>query len=68
MAGTAKRFSKLLHKEIDVHAAWLPISNTFRVGDYGLISDAVFATLGNIEEFGVVTRKSGCTLAKFGCC
>jgi hypothetical protein len=58
MAGTAKRFSKVLHSEIDVHAAWLPITNTFRVGDYGLISDGVLVKMGNIAEFGVVANSA----------
>lgn len=51
--GTARRFSKILHEEIDVYAAWLPVTNSFRLGDYGVISDGVFAALGNIDEFGV---------------
>lgn len=51
--GTARRFSKILHDEIDIHAAWLPVTNNFRLGDYGIISDGVFAKLGNIDEFGV---------------
>lgn len=51
--GTARRFSRLLHREIDVHAAWLPVTNTFRLGDYGMVSDGVLVKMGNIDEFGV---------------
>ena len=51
--GTARLFSKILHKEIDVHAAWLPVTNTFRLGDYGVISDGVLVKMGNIDEYGV---------------
>lgn len=51
--GTARRFSRALHDEIDVYAAWLPVTNNFRLGDYGVISDGVFAKLGNIDEFKV---------------
>lgn len=51
--GTARQFNKVLHSEIDVHAAWLPVTNTFRLGDYGVISDGVFVKVGNIDEFGV---------------
>ena len=51
--GTARRFSKVLHSELDVHAAWMPVTNTFAVGDYGVISDGVFVKMGNIKEFGV---------------
>ena len=51
--GTARRFSRILHRELDVHAAWLPVTNTFRLGDYGMISDGVLVKMGNIDEFGV---------------
>lgn len=51
--GTARKFSKVLHSELDVHAAWLPVTNTFALGDYGVVSDGVFVRMGNIAEFGV---------------
>ncbi|MBU2669651.1 hypothetical protein KOI35_39685 [Actinoplanes bogorensis] len=51
--GTARRFSKVLHSELDVHAAWMPVTNTFALGDYGVISDGVFVKMGNIKEYGV---------------
>jgi len=54
--GTAQQFSTVLHNEIRVHAAWLPITNTFRIGDYGLISDGVFVAMGNVSEFGVIPQ------------
>jgi hypothetical protein len=53
MAGTAKRLNRILQKEIHVHAAWLPVTNTLQVGDYGVISSGVFHKMGNISEFGV---------------
>ena len=52
--GIAKDFNKVIHKELEVHAAWLPVTNTFEVGDFGVISDGVFARMGGIEsDFGV---------------
>jgi hypothetical protein len=51
--GIAATFSKHLHKEVDAHAAWLPVANNFAVGDYGLVSDGVFNRMGSISEFGV---------------
>jgi hypothetical protein len=51
--GTASLFSKVLHKEIDVHAAWMPVANNFQLGDYGVISDGVLVKMGNIAEYGV---------------
>jgi hypothetical protein len=54
-------FNDLILKQLNVHAAWLPITNTFSIGDYGLISNGVFSRLGNIEQdFGVsFTTKPG---------
>ncbi|MBL7260511.1 hypothetical protein [Paractinoplanes lichenicola] len=51
--GTARKLSKILHSELDVHAAWLPVTNTFALGDYGVVSDGVFVKMGNIAEYGV---------------
>ena len=51
--GTAGLFSNILHKEISAYAAWMPVANTFRLGDYGVISDGVLVKMGNIDEFGV---------------
>jgi hypothetical protein len=51
--GLAAQFSKHLHKEVGAHAAWLPVANSFELGDYGLVSDGVFNRMGNVREFGV---------------
>lgn len=51
--GIAAQFSKSLHKEINAHAAWFPVTNSFELGDYGLVSDGVFQRIGNIAEFSV---------------
>jgi hypothetical protein len=52
--GTASRFDEILKDELNIHAAWIPIANTFRVGDYGLISEGVLVKAGNIkDDFGV---------------
>ncbi|MFZ5780915.1 MAG: hypothetical protein ACOY4R_12020 [Pseudomonadota bacterium] len=52
--GTASRFDGILKDELNIHAAWLPITNTFRVGDYGLVSDGVLVKAGNIkDDYGV---------------
>lgn len=51
--GTASLFDGILKRELNVHAAWLPITNTFEIGDYGVASDGVLVKMGNIREFGV---------------
>lgn len=52
--GTAHDFDDILKRELNIHAAWLPVTNTFRLGDYGLVSDGVLVAMGNIrDDFGV---------------
>jgi len=52
--GTARDFDDILKQELNIHAAWLPVTNTFRLGDYGLVSDGVLVAVGNIkDDFGV---------------
>ena len=51
--GVAKSFNKMLHKELTVYAAWLPVTNTFELGDYGHFEGGVFRKTGNIAKFGV---------------
>lgn len=52
--GTARRFNDTLRNELRIYAAWLPVTNTFKLGDFGLISDGVLVKVGNIQDdFGV---------------
>lgn len=48
--GTASQFDRILKSELNIHAAWIPITNTFKVGDYGLVSDGVIVKGGNIKD------------------
>ena len=50
---TPRTFNRVLRKELKVHAAWMPITNTFELGDYGVMSGGVFTKMGNISEFKV---------------
>ena len=53
--GTPQKFNDIIHEHLHAHAAWLPITNTYRLGDYGLIADGVFNKIGNIkDDFGVM--------------
>src|SRR5690349_4493208 len=51
--GLADEIAKVLHQQLKCHVAWLPISNTYALGDFGVISKGVFTKLGNISEFSV---------------
>jgi hypothetical protein len=52
--GIPKDFSSITEAQLHAYAAWLPITNAFRLGDYGLIAEGVFNKIGNIaDDFGV---------------
>jgi hypothetical protein len=51
--GLPNQFNDIIHSHLNVHAAWLPMAQIYELGDYGIISDGVFAKLGNISEFNV---------------
>jgi hypothetical protein len=50
--GIASKLEGILQKQIKCHAAWLPLANSFALGDYGLISGGVFTKMGSVKEFG----------------
>lgn len=51
--GIPRSFNNIIKKHLNVNAAWLPITNNYGLGDYGIISDGVFAKMGNIREFNI---------------
>ncbi|MBD2753435.1 hypothetical protein [Spirosoma validum] len=52
--GLAAQFETIIERQLNVHAAWVPVTTPYKLGDYGLISDGVFQKLGNIkDEFNV---------------
>ncbi|PCJ94424.1 MAG: hypothetical protein COA50_11725 [Flavobacteriaceae bacterium] len=48
MSGLARSYEKAIRKELSSHAAWLPITNTLKIGDYGYFEGGVFRSIGNI--------------------
>lgn len=48
--GLASNFNNAIHKELTAYAAWWPIVNAFKVGDFGVFKDGVFQSLGNIKD------------------
>jgi len=48
--GLADDVATVLHDQLKCQVAWLPISNTFGLGDYGIISHGVFTKMGNVNE------------------
>lgn len=51
--GLAEAFSDTLHEQLQAYAAWFPVVNTIKVGDFGVIEDGVFRSMGNISKFGI---------------
>lgn len=65
--GIKKSYNDALYHQLGIYAAWLPVTNTFKLGDYGLISDGVFVATGNIANLGITytTATSPPTSFKF---
>lgn len=49
----ARAFDRILRRQLNLSAAWVPAVTAFRLGDYGLWRSGVFVALGNVREFGV---------------
>lgn len=47
-----RKYAAILRKNFRMHAAWMPLTTPFALGDYGLWRRGVFTPLGNIREFG----------------
>lgn len=50
MSGLAENYGRIVKRELNAHAAWFPITNTFEVGDFGLIEDGTFRPIGKIRQ------------------
>lgn len=48
--GLAQSFNKAINKQLASYAAWMPIVNTFKVGEYGFFKDGIFSSLGNLKD------------------
>lgn len=54
MKGIPSLFNDIIRKQLKVYAAWLPITNNLKLGDYGIISGDIFEPIGNIkDDFGI---------------
>lgn len=52
----ARALARVLRNNFQMHVAWVPVTTSFSLGDYGLWRGGVFVPLGNIREFGVEAR------------
>lgn len=65
--GLAEQMTKSLHEQLSCHLAWLPLANTFALGDYGVFSRGVFTKMGTVSEFGasIASQDSGTVKLNF---
>ncbi len=56
----ARTAARVIRQQLRAHVAWLPLANTFQLGDFGVISGGIFTRLGNVRSLGVKfgTRRS----------
>ena len=59
-SGRARTAARVIRQQLRAHVAWLPLANTFQLGDFGVISGGIFTRLGNVRSLGVKfgTRRS----------
>ncbi|HEX6242643.1 MAG TPA: hypothetical protein VFZ61_17135 [Polyangiales bacterium] len=62
--GLANEIAAVLRRQLKCHVAWLPIANTFALGDYGVFSHGVFTKLGNVQDLKVSFREATSPAAK----
>src|SRR4030095_9365239 len=48
--GVAQGFNNAIHTQLAAYAEWMPIVNTFKIGEFGIFKDGVFQSLGNIKD------------------
>lgn len=52
--GVPNLFNDIIEKHLNVFAAWVPVVNSYKLGDYGIFADGVFSKLGNLkDDFGI---------------
>jgi hypothetical protein len=56
---TPHQFNQIIKSQLNVFSAWMPIVNNYKLGDYGIMSDGVFAKLGNITDEFQITFSEG---------
>jgi hypothetical protein len=51
--GIANTYNRIIRRELETHAAWFPITNTFALGDFGVVDGGIFTRIGNISSLGI---------------
>ncbi len=57
--GVPNQFNDIIQKNLNVFAAWIPIVNKYKLGDYGVFANGIFSKLGNITDDFQVTFIEG---------
>jgi hypothetical protein len=48
--GLAQSINKALHSQLELYVAWVPVINTFKVGEYGIFKDSIFTSQGHLKD------------------
>jgi hypothetical protein len=51
--GIANAYNRVIRRQLEQHAAWLPLANIFRLGDFGVVSNGLFTRIGNVSDLGL---------------
>lgn len=55
--GLANAYSRIIRQQLRKHGAWVPITNVFTLGDFGVVSNGIFSRIGNISDLGIAFAK-----------
>lgn len=48
--GLATSFNSAIRDNLAAYSAWMPIVNTFQIGEFGVFKEGVFQSLGNVKD------------------
>lgn len=48
-----RKAARVIRQQLAANVAWLPLANSFELGDFGVFSGGVFVRLGNVRGLGV---------------
>ena len=51
--GIARAYNRIIRRQLERHAAWLPVTNIYTLGDFGMVSGGLFTRIGNVADLGV---------------
>ena len=56
-SNSERALAKTFREHLAMHVAWVPMTSSVSLGDYGLWRKGLFVPIGNVSEFGVALRR-----------